>query len=89
VATVRAYWNTLKTVRNQIALQMGVDATTTPKEMRAVSNADLAAIGVVIKCLTDKGLITPAELQAGANAALGADGSVWDDEPVDPRPPQT
>lgn len=88
MATVRGYWNTLRTVRNQIALQMGVDATTVPKDVRALANANLAATAIVIKCLTDKAVVTDAELQARANAALGADGSAWDDELVDPRPPQ-
>jgi hypothetical protein len=87
VATVRGYWNTLRTVRNQIAYVMGVDATTVSKDVRALANANLAAVAIVIKCLTDKGVLTDAELQARATAALGTDGSLWDDELVNPPPP--
>jgi lipid-binding SYLF domain-containing protein len=88
MATTRQVWDGLRTVRNQVAARLGVDVTTSSKEARAMGNANLAMVAVVVKVLIDKGLITGAELQAAANAAAsGADGSSWDDEPINPTAP--
>jgi hypothetical protein len=87
MASTRAYWNNLKNIRDQIALSMGADVSQADKDTRAISNATLAAVSILAKTLTDKGVVTDAELLARANAALGADGSFWDDEPIHPPPP--
>jgi hypothetical protein len=78
MATVRQYFNALRATRNQVALFMGADLTSTPKDMRSGDNAGLAAVAVVIKALTDKGVISDAELQAAQTAALA---DLWDTEP--------
>lgn len=87
MASTRAYYNNLKTVRDKIALDMGIDSLYASKESRAISNATLACVAILAKTLTDKGLVTDAELLTRANAALSADGSFWDDEPINPIPP--
>jgi hypothetical protein len=87
MATTRQVWDGLRAARNTIAARMGVDVTTSSKEVRAMGNANLAAVAVLAKTLIDKGLITGADLQAtAAGATGGADGSSWDDEPVNPPP---
>lgn len=78
MATVRAYLTALGTTRNQVAALFGTDIAQLPKEIRASSNANLVCIALVVKALTDKGVITPADLQA-AQAAVLAD--VWTQEP--------
>jgi|1185.fasta_scaffold03724_4 hypothetical protein len=77
MASTRQYWNALKSTRNAIALDMGVQESLTPKDMRASDNAGLAAVAIVIKALTDKGVLTDAELQAAQAAALA---DIWDEE---------
>lgn len=79
MATPRAYWNALKATRNKVALQMGVDATLTPKDMRAISSADLAAVVVLIKALTDNNILTDAQLAAAQTSVEVL--IQWDDEP--------
>lgn len=86
MASTRNYWNHLKDVRDQIALDMGIDSSLASKESRAISNATLACVAILAKTLTDEGVLTDAELLARANAALAADGSIWDDEPINPPP---
>lgn len=78
MATTRGYWNALRSTRNAIALRMGVDASGVPKDIRALANANLATVAVVIKALTDKGVITDADLTAARDAAIA---DIWDDEP--------
>lgn len=84
MATTRQYFNALRTTRNAFALKMGVDVTQSTKEVRAVAGGTLACLAVILKLLVDKGLVSDAELQAAQTAALGADGSTWDDEPLQP-----
>ena len=78
MATTRQYWNALKSTRDQIAVLMGVDVAGMPKTARALANANLATVGIVVKALTDKGVISDADLTAARNAAIA---DVWDDEP--------
>lgn len=95
MAVARTFFDAFRTFRNQAAMIMGTDVTRCPEDVRAMSNADLAAVAVLAKVLVEKGVITGAQLQAAANAALGgmggvpaADGSVWDPEvPTDQIPP--
>jgi hypothetical protein len=84
VATTRQYWNQLRTTRNQIGLLMGADVTALSVEQRILSNATLAVIALVVKALTDKGVLADADLVTARNNALGADGSAWDMEPLQP-----
>jgi hypothetical protein len=51
-----------------------------------ISNSTLATVAVVVKALTDKGVLTDADLTAARANALGVDGSTWDDEPINPPP---
>jgi hypothetical protein len=88
VAVARTLWESLRTFRNQVALRMGTDVTRAPQDVRALGNANLATVAVLAKVLLDNNVITAAQLNAAAAAALGADGSVWDPEtPTDHLPP--
>lgn len=78
MATARQYWNGLKTVRDAVALRLGVDIPGSNVGIRAASGGDLAALAVVLKVLTDKGLVSDAEWQAAQAAALA---EIWDREP--------
>jgi hypothetical protein len=87
VATTRQLFDGLRIFRNRLALNVGADVTRCPQDVRAKSNATLAAVAVLAKALIDAGVITPAQLQAAASGALGADGSTWDPEvPTDQVP---
>jgi hypothetical protein len=77
MATPRQYWNAVRNVRNAVCLAMGTDFTFAPPQLRALSNADLAALVIVIKALTDNGILTDAQLQA-AQQAIAAE--LWDVE---------
>lgn len=79
MATPRTYWNALRSTRNKIALAMGVDVANTPKDMRALGNANLAVIVILVKALTDKNVLTDADLQAAQS--LIENPAQWDDEP--------
>lgn len=86
MASSRSYWDHFKATRDAIALDMGIQSNLASKEARAMSNATLATVAILAKLLSDKGVVTDAELLARSNAALGADGSFWDDEPINPPP---
>lgn len=77
MATVRQYYNNLKDARDQICTFMGSTAAGRPSDQRALTNSTLAAVAIVVKALTDKGVITDAELLAAKNAALA---DLWDQE---------
>lgn len=78
MASVRTYWNALVSTRNAVASRLGVDVPTTDKALRAISNADVAVIAVVVKALTDKGVLTDDDLTAARQSAIG---DVWNEEP--------
>lgn len=78
MASPRTYWVALRNTRNAVATRLGCDVTRADVSVRAISGADLACVVVLVKALTDKGVITDAELSA-AQAAVLAD--VWDVEP--------
>lgn len=78
MATVQQYFNALRTTRNTLCGLLGVSFPDTEKTVRTLSSSDLACLAVVVKALTDKGVITDADLQAAqASALTGA----WDAEP--------
>lgn len=77
MATVRAYWGSLRNTRNTIAQLLGTDIRGADTQVRAVSGADLATVAIVMKALVDKGLISNAELDAARDAALA---ELWDTE---------
>lgn len=81
MATTRAYYNSLIDTRNQICIFMGSTAGTRPNDMRALCNSTLAAVAIVVKALTDNGVITDAQLLAAKNAALA---DLWDIEQPTP-----
>ena len=84
MTTARQYWGALRTTRNQIAQAMGTWIPSLPVEARAVSNADMALVGIVMKALVDNNVLTDAQLQAAQAAALA---EVWDPEaPQQPGP---
>lgn len=78
MATVRNYYLNLKDARDQICSWLGSTAATRPSDQRALTNATLAAVAIVVKALTDNGAITDAQLLAAKNAALA---DIWNVEP--------
>jgi hypothetical protein len=78
MATTRQYWNAVKTTRNTISLDMGTYLPSMEPTVRAGLNADLAVVAIVIKALTDNGILTDAQLQAAQVSALA---DIWDQEP--------
>lgn len=81
--TVKQY--VLEMLQRQVAIgrKFGADISTFSKQLRVLNMSILVLLAVVIKTLTDKGVITDAELLTTLNAARGDD---YDDEPVDPIP---
>lgn len=82
MATPRQYWNALRSTRNKVALAMGIDIDHSSKDARAVANANLAVIVVLVKALTDSGVLTDAQLLAAQTSIENA--AQWDDEPTLP-----
>lgn len=82
MATTVTYYRQLKNARDTIAAALGVDVRSVQTETRAMSNAVLACLAILIKALTDNGVLTDAQLQAAVQTALA---EAWDPEP----PPQS
>jgi hypothetical protein len=75
--SVSIYVNEL--LRRQIAVadQLGVNILGADRELYCLNLELLLIIGVVMKALNDKGVVTDAELIAGLNAALEGDWPPW------------
>lgn len=84
MATAKQYVVQLRSAQNAIGLKLGVDLTTAPKATRVATLSVLALIGVLVKVLVDKGVVTNNELTTELNAAIA---DVWPDEPVEVTPP--
>lgn len=77
MATVRQYYNALKTTRDTVCQYMGTIPDSLPADRRAYMNATLVCVAIVVKALVDKNIISDADLTAARNSAIG---DVWDQE---------
>jgi hypothetical protein len=68
VATLKNYCRTLWDMQQTVSRKLGMDLRTAPYTLRVTVLAMDAALAVVIKALTDKGVITDAELNASVQA---------------------
>jgi hypothetical protein len=80
MASVRQYQATLRSWQNWVAVQMGTDLTTAPVALRAIAAADAAILGVLVKALVDKGVVTEAEIAAAADSATADPGWVVEEQ---------
>lgn len=81
--TVKQYVDAMRQRQDVVAAKMGVVLRGSSVEIRVLNLTVLALIGVVIKTLVDKGLVTDAEFLAVMN---GAAADAWDVEPIQPPP---
>jgi hypothetical protein len=81
MATVKQYIIQMRNRQKTIATKLGADITRADKQTRVLNQSLLALLAVVIKTLTDKGVINDAELIATMNAA---EADAYDDEPMEP-----
>jgi hypothetical protein len=85
VASVKTYLNTMLAVEQKIAVKLDSDISQLGKEFRVLNLAILAVIAVIVKTLTDAGVITDAQLQATLAAAR--DDTYWREPDEAPPPP--
>lgn len=81
MATVKQYGTRLWRVYRALGRTMGVDPASMPKELRVLVKASCAILGVLLKVLVDRNVVTDAQLEAGYAAA---EVELYPDEPVDP-----
>lgn len=81
MASVKQYITHLRARQVVIARALGVDIWHTDKQTRVMLLSQLALLAVLIKTLTDKGVIADAELVDVLDAARD---DVWPDEPINP-----
>lgn len=84
MATVKAYVNNMLAVERQVAVKFDSDISQLPKEFRVLNLALLVVIAVVMKTLTDNGVITDAQLNA---VLVAARDDVYPPEPAEVPPP--
>ena len=84
MASVKAYVNNMLDVEQKVARKFDSDISQLSKEFRVLNLAILAVIAVVVKTLTDQGVITDAQLQATLAAARD---DSYPPEPSEPPPP--
>lgn len=76
MATLKAYvtnlWSAQKTIYRKLAGGNPEDLKYMPFELRVAFLTIDVTLGVILKTLTDKGVITDQELQAAINNATGA-----------------
>jgi hypothetical protein len=85
MASVKTYLNTMLAVEQKIAVKLDSDISQLGKEFRVLNLAILAVIAVIVKTLTDAGVITDAQLQATLVAAR--DDTYWREPDEAPPPP--
>jgi hypothetical protein len=85
MASVKTYLNTMLAVEQKIAVKLDSDISQLGKEFRVLNLAILAVIAVIVKTLTDAGVITDAQLQATLAAAR--DDTYWREPDEAPPPP--
>jgi len=76
MATVKAYVVAMRTAQQGVAIKLG--SSLSDKRTQVMVTSVLAIVGVLVKLLVDKGVLTDQELQAALNTAQ-ADG--YPDEP--------
>jgi uncharacterized protein (UPF0333 family) len=69
MATVKAYVANMLDVEQKVAFKFDSDISQLSKEFRVLNLAILVVIAVVVKTLTDNGVITDAQLNAVLTAA--------------------
>jgi hypothetical protein len=85
VATIKQYVNNMLDVEQKVARKLDSDISQLSKEFRVLNLGLLAVIAVVVKTLTDNGVITDAQLQATLVAAR--DDTYWREPDEAPLPP--
>lgn len=85
MATVKSYITNMLAVQQKIAIKLDADVSQLSKEFRVLNLSILAVIAVVVKTLTDNGVITDAQLQATLTAAR--DDTYWREPDEAPPPP--
>lgn len=81
MATLPQYVQQLWERQGRIARALGSDIAGADKQSRVVNRSMLVLLAAVVKTLTDKGVVTDAELLATLNVARDA---AYDDEPMNP-----
>ena len=84
MATVKTYVANMLDVEQRIARKLDSDISQLPKDLRVLNLAILLVVAVVVKTLTDQGVITDAQLQATLAAARD---DSYPPEPAEPPPP--
>ena len=79
MATVKAIWQQMRSVQEQVAYRLGVDLAHAEKTGRVYALSGLAIDAVIVKALLDKGVLTAADL---TSALASGQADPWDDEPV-------
>lgn len=79
MATVKAYVVAMRTAQKAVGVKLG--SSLDDKRSQVLVTSVLAILGVLVKLLVDKGVLTDAELQAALNAAQN---DAYADEPDDP-----
>jgi hypothetical protein len=80
MATLQQYVTQMRDRQLVIARKLGCNVTRIRKPERVLNLASLVILAAVVKALTDKGVMSDAELLAALNSARDDD---WDDEPGD------
>ncbi len=83
MATVSQYFNSIRNMQVAIARRFGIEPRMIGLESRALAAANIATTAVLIKALTDNGVLTDAQLQAAWQTAQA---ETWQPEPVNPEP---
>jgi hypothetical protein len=83
MASLATYVGQLWDRQRLIARKLGSNIGDADKPNRVLNKSLLVLLAVVVKTLTDKGVITDAELLATLNTARDA---AYDDEPIQPEP---
>lgn len=73
MATIKAYTKSLWNVQKTVARKFGVDIRWGNSDIRIAALTTDVCIAGIVKVLTDKGLITDAELQAVFTNIINAD----------------
>jgi hypothetical protein len=76
MAGVKAYVIAMRTAQQGVAMKLG--SSLGDKRSQVLVSSVLAVLGVLVKLLVDKGVITDQELQAALNTAQG---DAYPDEP--------
>jgi hypothetical protein len=84
VATARQYAGQLTQQAIVVARKYGFDPTDSAKHIRVLLRVFTLLLGVIVKVLVDKGVVTDQELAAAFD---GVAGDNYPDEPVEPETP--